>query len=610
MREVLTELNVIQEKTRVIDAEFIINDHIKLKLINNKTVIFVDDMPFNHCKYLLLDVPLQDFESANDVNSIDDAAEKLDRSLERRIWAIEPETEFWGHCSNIQAWSESGYDTRLLHRNLAFPLLKILSKKGDLIAKHRFKEEIAERFESGNINVMRYLIEEKYLDYLNIEEVKSLFLDSNSKLGENIEKILTENVKIDLPLLKKLMDVGDENVIRLLIGNENVIRLLIKCLIMQERKFLFLDSNSNLEESIDLKTKNAFKEKFVTKFINGDRNVRHFLFEAGLFSLLNDEERKSLFIELLEQENFSGIRFLYHRIKIDYEKFTNDETSNLLFEFNYQFKTKIKKFLKATRIAKKVIGYLLSNISDFSISGLSNLVIIHGIIQNVYRGIDNFFSNIDNVQFPLEADIALLLLNKLYDEGDPLAIKLFKQEIANKMKCGYVRLVEYILDTDYLDYLENNEISSLLGNQDSNLYKYFYGIFNGDNHSKAGYILVLSTYLSQQQKTDFLKLAMGNIKILKLVFSFHLLDLDPLWSRDMYRELIISMLKLKRFDYISEYALLRNLFYLADDIMVDDLIAKNALKKELAKRGYQGKLPEYEDIYTKEELRSIFYNNK
>ncbi len=72
----------------------------------------------------------------------------------------------------------------------------------------------------------------------------------------------------------------------------------------------------------------------------------------------------------------------------------------------------------------------------------------------------------------------------------------------------------------------------------------------------------------------------------------------------------ISMLKLKRFDYISEYALLRNLFYLADDIMVDDLIAKNALKKELAKRGYQGKLPEYEDIYTKEELRSIFYNNK
>ncbi|KKL47399.1 hypothetical protein LCGC14_2335940, partial [marine sediment metagenome] len=90
---------------------------------------------------------------------------------------IPPETEFWAHCSNIQAWVEHGYDTCILHSNLAFPLLKELTKAGDPQAKKVFKEEIAKRFLKGNFSVKENLVEEKYLNYLNKEELMCLYED-------------------------------------------------------------------------------------------------------------------------------------------------------------------------------------------------------------------------------------------------------------------------------------------------------------------------------------------------------------------------------------------------------------------------------------------------
>ena len=44
---------------------------------------------------------------------------------------IAPEEEFWGYCSNLQTWVEHDYDTRLLHSNIAFPLLGRISRAGD-----------------------------------------------------------------------------------------------------------------------------------------------------------------------------------------------------------------------------------------------------------------------------------------------------------------------------------------------------------------------------------------------------------------------------------------------------------------------------------------------
>jgi len=128
-----------------------------------------------------LNISTDNVRKYDNINSIDEAAEKLDRSLERGSskYIIDPKTEFWGHCSNIQAWYENEYDTRILHRNLAFPLLKALVDANDTFAKKVFKEEIALRFESGYPSVVFYLIENKYLDFLNEEELSIILENPN-----------------------------------------------------------------------------------------------------------------------------------------------------------------------------------------------------------------------------------------------------------------------------------------------------------------------------------------------------------------------------------------------------------------------------------------------
>ncbi|KKL48171.1 hypothetical protein LCGC14_2328210, partial [marine sediment metagenome] len=129
---------------------------------------------FDQCKFLFINIPINEIDSFDEIESVDEAAEKLDRSLEfrggRQVDIIPPEVEFWGHCSNLQVWVENNYDSRLLHRNLAFPLLERLAEVGDPTARKVFKEEIAIRMESGFPSVVEYLVIQGYLDYLNEDE--------------------------------------------------------------------------------------------------------------------------------------------------------------------------------------------------------------------------------------------------------------------------------------------------------------------------------------------------------------------------------------------------------------------------------------------------------
>ena len=78
-----------------IQPEFKINEHLELRLENGKTNIYVGGELFNSCKYLLLKMPSDNFNDLEDIDSIDEAAENLDRSMERENkHYISPETEF------------------------------------------------------------------------------------------------------------------------------------------------------------------------------------------------------------------------------------------------------------------------------------------------------------------------------------------------------------------------------------------------------------------------------------------------------------------------------------------------------------------------------------
>jgi len=183
-------IELIGEKKVDLDVKtFKISDYITLKLENNKTKIYVKGEKFMNCMFLMLTIPKHDITIYDEVESIDDAVDILDGSMEheRQTYDITPEEEFMGHCSNIQAWVENNYNTRILHSNISFPLLKQLVNAGDEMAKKVFGEEVVSRYLKGNATVRVFLNLGGFFNYLKKEQL--LFL-----VTELIEK---EN-KIDI----------------------------------------------------------------------------------------------------------------------------------------------------------------------------------------------------------------------------------------------------------------------------------------------------------------------------------------------------------------------------------------------------------------------------
>lgn len=167
-------------------TEIEISEHLSVKTIDDKCILHVNGKPFKQCSYLLITVPANGLAEGD---SIDEFAEKYSNKLEnnKNKSLITKETELWAHASNLQAWVENDYDTRLLHSNLAFPLLKELSKH-DERAKQRFKEEVILRINCGYEPVIKYLFNEGYVSVFKPDEFREIlkktdyFRDNTSKM--------------------------------------------------------------------------------------------------------------------------------------------------------------------------------------------------------------------------------------------------------------------------------------------------------------------------------------------------------------------------------------------------------------------------------------------
>ena len=191
--------------------EFAVNEFLTVKLVWRDTIIYVNGELFMSCKRLLINVPIDKISDTDELDSIDEAAEKLGWDEDGQIkidginYNLSPETEFWGHCSNLQAWYEHNYDTRLLHSNLAFSLLKKLVEVGDPQAKKVFEEEIAKRLESGYPPVVEYLVREGYTRYLNSEELFfTVLVSEEAEILLEIENHLFEQHKENIELVGEL----------------------------------------------------------------------------------------------------------------------------------------------------------------------------------------------------------------------------------------------------------------------------------------------------------------------------------------------------------------------------------------------------------------------
>ncbi len=283
--------------------KYSINKFLDLRFEDGKTNIYVNNELIRHCKYILLNISSDNSEDLTDINSIDDAVERLDGSFEfsgDKRGKISPEMLFWAHCSNLQAWYENNYNTCLIHSNLAFPLLKELTKAGDLIARKIFKEEVAKRFESNNFSVIQFLLYNGYLNYLNKEEIEIVIEQIKVNLSEIIINQLKKLMKSPITNYRQMKDLIDILLFIDLKYNENLIFCIFNELneIMRIQFARFLIFHLNYKEFNNYKIPYGkffiYFEKFLDYFYENYPEIKDLLkiidsgFLSGSLSL--DEE--------------------------------------------------------------------------------------------------------------------------------------------------------------------------------------------------------------------------------------------------------------------------------------------------------------------------------
>ncbi|MHA1679719.1 MAG: hypothetical protein ACTSUE_01845 [Promethearchaeota archaeon] len=151
-------------------AIFEINRYLVLKLQHGHTFIYVDGKPFGECKPILLEISSDVVHDYDEIDSIDDLILLTWGCMDPypypyphpylyRDISLPPGTEFWVYASSLQMWYENGYNTRLLHSKLAFPLLKALAAAGDELASRIYYHELSERLRTGRPEVVFYILE-------------------------------------------------------------------------------------------------------------------------------------------------------------------------------------------------------------------------------------------------------------------------------------------------------------------------------------------------------------------------------------------------------------------------------------------------------------------
>lgn len=482
--------------------EFRINNYITVKLENDITFIYVGDQKFKQCKQLLFTIHGKKAESFNEISSIDEFEGNF------RSWSksdISPIDEFWGHCSNLQAWSEYNYDTRLLHRNLAFPLLKKLAEVGDPKATKIFKNEIATRFSSAYPSVVTFLVKEGYLNFMNSEELdllieelftarfiyalQELVRGFYSRLKKYIKKGNYENL-----LLKVYKDVINQKNHDLEIICWNIIQKIIsielqKQFPVEKDKFiLWIEEKNGIKRIKDLRLSGKQKKKimdikevFGWKFLGGLKDVKLNDFKISDFSyfenclelerldMIDCEIESIIGIERLENLKFININScsfpkIYNFGNL--EKLTELELVNcdIIEIMGLEGLNKLKildlsdnqidciKGLDSLRKLKKLIldSNLIKKINGLnSLTNLEKLTLDHNLIQKIEE-----LGNLTNLT---ELDLASNKLSKIENLNE-----LIKLEI---LYLSYNKISKI----ENLEKLSNLKIIGLMHNQIKNI---------------------------------------------------------------------------------------------------------------------------------------------
>lgn len=459
--------------------KFKVNDYITLKLKNGETYIYVKGEKILQCKYLLLNITVDEVSSFDEIKSIDEAAELLDKTLEpvlnlhpqlQRNDKIPPEVEFWGHCSNLQVWAEMDYDTRLLHRNIAFPLLKKLTDVGEPEAKKVFKEEIAKRIESGFKPTVSFLAEEGYLDYLSSDYVEYIMKKGYLK---HLFDLLNENIN-------KITSHQDFFIRDHLIGNKYLKYLDRKALyyLLEEPKINFIDNIIKEANRNPMEIGNwgySFFEKL-------GEDISHIITKKLLDFIKEGELNKLIeYIEfsLLENLNKEDLIFLLKDPEINLlekilEVLRSPHLDSLFFIGRELFSEKIIKYSKEIlkekifEIVKRndlndlsqIIGLgLLEFLDDYELESLLNDPEVT-ILKNYIKAFD--FQESYSLELSKYSIKSEYYPNEFFRKILSKFPLTFKKKFVKILKNCNMRDLKIIVDYELLDLITKKELKQLL----------------------------------------------------------------------------------------------------------------------------------------------------
>ncbi|MFW9874688.1 MAG: hypothetical protein ACFFG0_16395 [Candidatus Thorarchaeota archaeon] len=389
--------------------EFNVNEYITLKLEDDKTNIYVVGELFKQCKSLLLNIAIDDLESYDQINSLDEAEEIYKYSihdgqifgehsnrLESEEFQLLPEEEFWGHCSNLQVWIENNYDTCLLHSDLSFPLLKKLTEVGDPEAKKVLKDEIAKRLSSCHLSIVEFLIDQGYLKLFNKEEIRALFIDFDYTI------ITSQKVHVASPLLNKLAELGDPI------------------------------------------AKRVFKDEIVNRFLSRNENAITFLVNRGYLKHFDKEELNSLFdrFDLKIVENIDFFERLYFL--------------SSLIELDFQY----AKELFRKEIIKPFHSGDLESLGEIFLEEFPQYLDENEIKQLFLANNSKLKLFVENCENKFESNCFSILYN-LTKLGDPIARKIHNQEVIEQFHTKDIDTIHSLINDDYLEFFDDNEFAQI-----------------------------------------------------------------------------------------------------------------------------------------------------
>jgi len=508
--------------------EFKVNDYLSLKLEGNSTNIYVKGRLFQQCKFLLLNIPIDEITSFDAVESIDEAADKLDRSLENPSsnFMIPPETEFWGHCSNLQVWYENNYDTRLIHSNLAFPLLKRLVEAGDVNAKKVSKEEIVNRYIEGNETVQTYLMEQGYLTNLESEELKLLAMELFGK--ENYTGLALFNINT----IQHIRFRKDEVIDLIFDSNYEFKSWINKFLKERLNAGLFIHRlllslfTTSLNKTDEF-TKNLYKNGFKKCFLQADNRTKLELAYRAELQIFDNKEREHL------------LNFIDFEVINEYQP---EEALHILSHFVYYESTKARKVLH-----EKIKKYFENK----------NKAMIRHIIECKYiqylepRELDFLIENFDytiiteqEVRKPFE-DEAYKQLGILGNFGYSKANQILKEEFLKRFKEDQLKGVDFL--RGYLSHLKRTELEDFLKDLD------YTTILNQD-FSHTFNILSTLEEMGIQKARRIYKQLYGSRPLVKLFSSMDTSKQESIYEKKL--ELIRSILPPLEYTFLQELQLL------------------------------------------------------